>query len=513
MENIRLFFESNRIEISLSNEGLNVNKSIIKNGSLYYTPKYIVDNKEEIKQIIKEHKIEEVTYKSEKAFIYLNSLFDKEKIIFSYNNSLSTKVLDRLLKNKNLKYIECYFIPSDYIHKFSIKNISVVFKNDYSFDSNFILYNDFNNLKEIYYKKSINFYSKKEIENNLSYFLKINKNLKVINLYYYSKDSITFIKKILNEYNKSDIKILIHLTEDNNLVIGKDSSYLKKLNKDKTNEIKIVYSDDYFNNRILNTFYMNTIKTSLIGMLYIGVVLIFSNAYHEYSAALELRKLENELRESTVVTEIQIDEINDLPKEETEVEDEIVEEKIDPYASITFDFNKLKEINSDTVAWLYVRGTNINYPVMKTTNNSYYLSHDIFENYMATGWIFMDYRVNENSRNTIIYGHAALSGIMFGTLHNTVYPYWYNNEYNTIKLTTLDNEYKYRVFSIYKLEETSDYLRVNFNSDEDFLEYTNMIKERSIHDFQIEIKPTDKIITLSTCSGNNRRLVLHAVQI
>jgi len=71
---------------------------------------------------------------------------------------------------------------------------------------------------------------------------------------------------------------------------------------------------------------------------------------------------------------------------------------------------------------------------------------------------------------------------------------------------------KWKVFSIYKIEKTTDYLKVNFSNDEIFLEFANMLKDRSVYDFGINLSSDDKILTLSTCSSNrNLRLVIHAV--
>ena len=67
------------------------------------------------------------------------------------------------------------------------------------------------------------------------------------------------------------------------------------------------------------------------------------------------------------------------------------------------------------------------------------------------------------------------------------------------------------MFSTYRISATEDYLRTNFNSEEEFMEFINLIKSRSKKDFKVDIKPTDKILTMQTCSSNNTRNVVHAV--
>lgn len=107
------------------------------------------------------------------------------------------------------------------------------------------------------------------------------------------------------------------------------------------------------------------------------------------------------------------------------------------------------------------------------------------------------------------------SGVMFGTLHKTANKNWYTNPENQIiTYNTLYENMKFRIFSIYRVPKTNDYLKVFFNNDEDFLEFVDMITTRSIYNFNVPVGPTAKILTLSTCSNNGtKRLVIHAVLI
>ena len=100
---------------------------------------------------------------------------------------------------------------------------------------------------------------------------------------------------------------------------------------------------------------------------------------------------------------------------------------------------------------------------------------------------------------------------MFGTLHKTANKSWYSKEENLIiSFNTLYETMNWRIFSIYKVNKTSDYIKTEFATDEDFLEYIKLIKDRSITDFQTEITKDDKVLTLSTCTGDNQRFVVHA---
>ena len=126
----------------------------------------------------------------------------------------------------------------------------------------------------------------------------------------------------------------------------------------------------------------------------------------------------------------------------------------------------------------------------------------------------MDYRNSDTklNQNTIIYGHNMYySGIMFGTLHKTANKSWYTKEENlTISFNTMYETMNWKIFSIYRINKTSDYLITDFATEKDFNDYISKIKSRSINNFNVDITYEDKILTLSTCTGDNERLVVHA---
>ena len=190
----------------------------------------------------------------------------------------------------------------------------------------------------------------------------------------------------------------------------------------------------------------------------------------------------------------------------------------DPYWSyisvnlIDVDFNNLLSINKDTIGWIQVPGTNVNYPFVKTTDNSYYLTHSFDKTYNSSGWVFLDYRNNfTNDKNTIIYAHGRYDNTMFGSLRNITTNGWLNNLDNfIIKISTPEENTLWQVFSIYKIPTTSDYLEVSFATEEEFQNFTNKLINRSIHTFNTKVSKNDKIITLSTCYNDDIKSVLHA---
>ena len=178
---------------------------------------------------------------------------------------------------------------------------------------------------------------------------------------------------------------------------------------------------------------------------------------------------------------------------------------------IDVDINKLKTFNPDTIGFIKVMGTNINYPFVQTLDNDYYLNRSYDKTYNNAGWIFLDYRNNEfNDKNTIIYGHGRINGTMFGSLKDTLKSSWQNNKDNyIIKISTEKENSIWQIFSVYKIATTSDYLQTTF-SDNEFESFISLIKGRSSYNFETNVTNEDKVLTLSTCYNDNDKMVVHA---
>ncbi len=180
---------------------------------------------------------------------------------------------------------------------------------------------------------------------------------------------------------------------------------------------------------------------------------------------------------------------------------------------IDVDLGKLKEINNETKGWLQVNGTNINYPFVQTSDNKFYLTHSFDKSYNGAGWVFMDYRNNilDLSKNTILYAHGRSDTAMFGTLKNILKNGWLENSDNyVVKLSTEKENTLWQVFSVYQIPTTSDYINVNFTSNDDFLSWAEMLTNRSSYNFNTTVNENDNVLTLSTCYNSNDKVVLHA---
>lgn len=185
-----------------------------------------------------------------------------------------------------------------------------------------------------------------------------------------------------------------------------------------------------------------------------------------------------------------------------------VKSEYQKYKSVS---KSLSELNPDFKLWIKVDKTNIDYPVVQTTNNDYYLKYDFYNKPSDSGCIFMDHRDNPKSQNIILYGHNMRNKTMFNNLLKFKDQDFFDKN-NKIRVFKDNKEYIYEVFSVYTTDSKYDYLITNFNNPNEFKNYINNIKNKSLFKSNIKVNSNDKIITLSTCSYefDDARTVVHA---
>ena len=255
----------------------------------------------------------------------------------------------------------------------------------------------------------------------------------------------------------------------------------------------------------------NKKKASLGGVLrniiLIAAVCVFLfSAYQLVNIYLEYKKGTDEydkIREYVKEPEGKKEE----PKDETEDQGEKKEELIGPQN----DFAGLKEINPDVVGWIQMEALDVSYPIVKGTDNDHYLHYTFEGQKNAAGAIFMEYTNNSNFEdcNTIIYGHNMKNGSMFGTFRTLHEPENLTSPYLWICLP--DKSYRYEIFTVHTTSATGDTYTLFSAPDDQFTQYLNKMRDAS--EFPVGTAPTkdDKIITLSTCTGNDAtRFVIQA---
>ncbi len=175
---------------------------------------------------------------------------------------------------------------------------------------------------------------------------------------------------------------------------------------------------------------------------------------------------------------------------------------------ITKDLIKAYSANNDVVGWLYIPNTNINTPIVQTEDNNYYLRNNFYGSNTKYGTAYADYRCKKTtlSTNTVIYGHNMPSGTHFYDVHRYEDIEWYK-QHPVINYTTLNGNYTFLVYTAFyttgKVKFNGGYF-FNYiypNMGQSSMKgYIEQVKQRAIYTTGIDLKPSDKIITLSTCT-------------
>jgi len=154
----------------------------------------------------------------------------------------------------------------------------------------------------------------------------------------------------------------------------------------------------------------------------------------------------------------------------------------------------------------------INYPIMYSGDNDFYVYRDFDKVDSYSGSIFMDgnnstYHENplELDYNYVIYGHAMLNRSMFGNITD----YFKNEtswkENTKIYIDFMNTRLEYEVFSTFVIDPYYNYRQTNFSTDDEYSKYLDDMASKSTHDFGIKVGPKDRIVTLSTCFQTTRR--------
>lgn len=325
-----------------------------------------------------------------------------------------------------------------------------------------------------------------------------------------TKDNIPAKNKIKNKKKdtKEEIEIIEYLDNIDTKEKKKNNNTKKVSNK---NNIKLTIKEIKYKK-------LKKIKNATKIFKYILLVMfIILFIFSLYNIILWFKDNKNTSNIEDSLKDINIETVQD--NENTEIINEPTDE-FDPYWDyikiplISVDFTELKKKNKNTVGWLFVNNTNINYPVVQGKNNSYYLSVSFDEKYSDAGWIFMDYRNKSDlsDRNTVIYGHSRKNMSLFGTLRNVVKKSWYtDNENYVVKFSTPTENTLWQVFSTYTIEAEDYYIKTSFKNDSEYEKWLSTVKNRSVFNYKTTVNKNDKILTLSSCyTSDGIRVVLHA---
>lgn len=165
------------------------------------------------------------------------------------------------------------------------------------------------------------------------------------------------------------------------------------------------------------------------------------------------------------------------------------------------DFDALLAINPDVVAWIFIEGTNINYPVVQGNDNSYYLNHLMDGTNNGAGTIFLDYRnkADLSDRNSIFYGHHMRNGMMFHQITKYKDQSFYE-EHPVCLVMTPNGNYKLEFFAGYVIDMNSQAWKMEFASDEEYSSWLDDAVSKSAFTSTVEPTAQDRVVTFSTCT-------------
>ena len=515
------------------------NTNVINIDSIKLSEDYINNNLELVSQFIKLLCIKEEITKAvidnyqttDLALKIIDKMNIIKELVFSEDIELNYSISSMLLYDKTLEKIECYSMPDIIFKQFPSNKIET--REEILFFSNFMEKNNINTMSKLKNKDKIELSSKLSEEelDEMKFFFSENKNLEKMIINDYDRKGLVEILDVLKDNHLNRILIIINETPKTTKHILGDIEFFQKLNEIYFVNIKIKYSKEYTAKYRPIEYGIKTLRYAILAIAILSLVLLYNYKVHHKGEGIEV---DNDINEITdIIDDLEYYDNTGIINDEEVIEYEYVDEvqpdgtvkkvkkvvRTNPYyQKYGQAYDELLSMNSDTIGWIKVNNTKINYPVVQAKDNEYYLDHSFYKKYNSLGWIFADYRNTFNilSDNTIIYGHNAINlGLMFGTLDKVLNKSWYTNNNNLTIIFSIKNEVHYwKIFSVYTTKTTNDYLITDFDDREEYQEFLNMLKGRSQIDLETTVKSTDKILTLSTChNDNNHRLVVHAVKI
>lgn len=254
------------------------------------------------------------------------------------------------------------------------------------------------------------------------------------------------------------------------------------------------------------------IRKVLIGVLAVLIAVTGGIIISDQVERYRNRKLWQDMREIYSSTEAEPSPLpSPTPQPAASTTTTTIEQTTEP--TININFEPLLEINPDIVGWISIEDTPIDYPVVQTDDNSFYLSHDFNKDSSKAGTIFLDYRIEDmlSDPHLILYGHNMRDGSMFHALMQYKEEDFFQ-EHRTFTFDQLYRQDTWEIFAVYVTTIDFYYIRTSFRSDEDFLDFIAQFQARSMYDTGIEITADDQILTLSTCTYeyDDARFVIHA---
>lgn len=241
-----------------------------------------------------------------------------------------------------------------------------------------------------------------------------------------------------------------------------------------------------------------------IGFIVSGLIIIIFATYMLFVEIGEYRKASN-IYKNTVKKYVSVS--KDIDENSN---DEASEEKPGWGKMIDVNISGLQNINEDVIGWIYFENLDINYPILYSGDNNTYLRRSYKGEDIQAGSIFMDGRNAKDFSDvhTIIYGHNMKDLSMFGKLKYYASDKDYVLDHEYFQVITAEKKYRYKIISCKTVADDSAVFTIYKNGDQNFLSFVdNVLQRGSYIEGNYDVKSDDHLITLSTCSGNDRFIV------
>lgn len=175
-------------------------------------------------------------------------------------------------------------------------------------------------------------------------------------------------------------------------------------------------------------------------------------------------------------------------------------------------FSRIQSINPDTVGWIRIPNTVMDYAMVQCNSNQTYVDTNFYGKRSKYGAIFVDMNCrigpDFSNQNTTIYGHNMKDGQMFGILKNyRAYDFYQKHPFIEIQLTDSALS-RWEIFAVFVSAAYPDpaqnsmfeYRQRDFGSQQEFIEWIDECKKRSLLNISVDIQPHDQVLTLSTCT-------------
>lgn len=216
-------------------------------------------------------------------------------------------------------------------------------------------------------------------------------------------------------------------------------------------------------------------------LIIVLVIVIITTTILLISKKKEEKETFTEVKESTIP-------YVEEEKEEIAIEDEIKELKNN--------YN-----NNDIIGIISIKGGDLNTPVVQTKDNQYYLKYSLTKKRSIIGAVFMDYRVNSNSKQINIYGHNSTKyKPPFQKLEKYLEKSYYK-DHNILELKVNNEKKLYEIFSIVIADKvgTEEHMNIKYKTDKEYYNHFKRLKNRSLYDTGVNIEESDNVLVLQTC--------------